>query len=230
MFLSPADTSAYSSYVIRRGIWNHLAVTRSGSTLTYYCNGVACGTDTSDNTYSGLTRLGLGICSIARTRAYSRCLSAAEILAEFNNLSTFNVSEANHIFALADGNKCAGLQVQDLSSGNFHVMLPTNGNIVIAAPARVGVWSRLAVGNTSFSAVQQLPANAIVLSWDAICTTGGLSLNLGSTNGGGQYNPTANVPVAGHNALPLPNPLTGAGVVYQNTTDTVTHNVVFTTF
>jgi len=98
--------------------WYHVAAVKSGTTVSYYVNGVAYGTGTDSSTGSTLNIINLGAkeCSIARVRVFNYSKTAAQILTDYRKLGVFDPSDSGCTFALADSSTAINNVVKDLSA------------------------------------------------------------------------------------------------------------------
>jgi hypothetical protein len=79
-----------STSLLPAGVWSFGAVTKSGTTVTYYVNGIAAGSQTQAQSWNASSKIGLlsGSPFPATLRppvAYNRALSAAEVLALYQS-------------------------------------------------------------------------------------------------------------------------------------------------
>lgn len=224
LYVLPGAGANWSPNKAHPEFWNHCAIVRVGTTATFYLNGVSIGTAVDNNVHTTLDNINFVPGKLARTRIYSRALTAAEVLAEYGNLSAFNASETAYVFALDDGCNHAGTFVEDLSSSKAHLILTDTTKVRIKRPARRGVLKKQTVGNATFP----LLAGARITSYTVdVTVSGGGNVDIGDTNGGGQFHAPA-VRGVGKFAAGLTSPFTASGTVFCNAAGyTINHTIAF---
>lgn len=145
------SAATYSDNLVFTDCWSHIAVTRSGSTVTYYLNGASLGTSTDSTTGSTLNSINLGLKAgnVSRLRVYSRALTADQILASYTRLGVFDPTDTTVTYALADtntgqsgktGDLTSNASVGTLNGGAFFPEGAPTTQPLIAGPAQISSW------------------------------------------------------------------------------------------
>lgn len=166
--ISSANSDYATTVVPAVGIWQHWAVTRSGTTLQWYCNGVACGTytgvtgnatDITGNMYVGYSqtwayttgssyisdvRVTKGTARYTGTTTFTPPASPLATTGSQLSLLAYNGSLNNQLFKDNGGGNNLITRAGNASQGTF---TPYGGN-----------WSTLFNGSTDFLTVPSIAA------------------------------------------------------------------------
>jgi hypothetical protein len=207
--------------------WNHVALSRTGTSLSIYLNGALVETVTDSTSYGALTGMmtqAVGKC--ARPRVYTRALTAAEVLFDYGTLSEYRASESAYAFCLDDGRNHAGYYMDDLGPNGCHVVLPAPGSHWIGRPGRRGVIRRTLA---SAIGIPWVPVGGLITKWHVnVTTAGGGALDMSNTNGGvgGDRFYATPITTTGRRSLALAAEYSAtAGLLYINGTYTMAHTV-----
>lgn len=186
MYVLPGAAVNWSNYAILPDVWNHCAIVRSGSTVTYYLNKEVLNTVTySDDvpTLRALLRAANG--QFARVRAYNRAFTAGEINTQFQRLSEF-ANDAACIFAMADGSDCGARHVTDLSTSKADFQIVDATKLSAQQPGRRGQVRFTTVG--SAPVFWGAPVGSRIRAWTAnVTVAGGGVVNIGDVNSNGRF-------------------------------------------
>lgn len=186
IYVLPGASAIWSTPAVFPDVWNHCAVVRVGTALTYYLNGAPLNTVTYTDSVPTLRTLLRGSNGLySRFRAYSRAFTALEISSQFNRLSEFD-NDAACIFALADGCECGGRHVLDLSPSKADIQLANLAQLKIQQPGRSGQVRVTTIGNAPV--FWGAPVGSRIKSWTANVTVLGAGIvNIGDANTNGRF-------------------------------------------
>jgi len=191
VYITNNTTRLDSTNTVPTGKWNHIAYTKSGTTGTFYINGITAGTVTDNLSYAASTVTVVGgsnttnaiVGGLASPLIYNRALTAAEVVAlyeagtpsgaDFNNASnTSKLTGANSDFSSAGNWTVAGATTisggkLNLSNNDQAFCLPGNISIPVGGKFRV----TLTVDSITAGAVQVYTGG--VGLWVNIATSAG---------------------------------------------------------
>lgn len=224
IYVLPGAGAQWSTAGFFPDVWNHCAVVRTGTALTYYLNGVALNTVTYADSVPTLRNFLRGANGLyTRLRAYSRAFTALEISSQFNRLSEFDNDPACS-YAMADGSDCGGRHVIDLSASKADFQLNNVAKLKIQQPGRRGQVRFTTVGNGPV--FWGAPVGSRIRSWTAnVTVVGGGVVNISDTNATGKFYNAA-LPAGLSDLTLLSRFPTASGQIYCNATGyTIEHTI-----
>lgn len=187
MYVLPGAGAVWSTTAIFPDVWNHCAIVRSGTQVTYYLNGVPLNTVTYADSVPSLKNFLKGANGLfTRLRAYSRAYSASEIKTQYDRLSEFD-NDSACIYALEDGTKCGDRYATDISSSKADIQLIDTARLRITQSARRGTVRWTTVGS-ALPVPYGAPIGSRISSWSVNVTTVGTgAVDLSDTNATGKF-------------------------------------------
>lgn len=184
IYVLPSSSQNWSSLNIFLDTWNHIAITKTGTTIFYYLNGELLNSYTNASSLLSIdkfmTTAVLGD-KIARLRVLNRCKTASEILASYNNLSAYDSSETSYLFAMPD--ELTYPQTRCLNTSNTLTL--TEGKLQILNKNKKRYVNKVTTGSVVFDGA---PSGYIIKSWICkVTVSGGGNVNLGDSNGNGSF-------------------------------------------
>lgn len=205
-YMNPLGVAFGGGFDLFPDDWMHCGIRwLADGTATHFANGLPTTVVADTTNYTAFTRMmsSAGTCAFARARIYSRALSDAEMLADFNSLSEFIAAETSYIFALDDGCNGAGAYVLDLSSNGCHLVISDTAKMFPRQPKPNGGIVKFL--HSAAASVPGVPLNTRITSWTVNVTVAGAgTVNIGDVNGNGRfYTATAGVLAVGLQDLTL---------------------------
>lgn len=214
------------------GKWAHFVARRKDGRISYWVNGLQTywfvgSTITRSMSFTtslgAMTHINRGATSgkFARIRQWSRALTDAEIVADYEALSPL-YSDAALFSALADGNECVWPQFTDLLGPDF---IALNAFPEITRPAQSATRKFTTVGGAT---PLICPQGYTVEQWIAkVTVAGGGTVDIGLTNNGGEFFDAAALSVGDHDLTLLTRTMTNSsGAAYINASGYTIEHVI----
>ena len=192
------NSTSSGSTAVSVGTWNHIAMVRSGSTITMYLNGVSQGTFSASTTISGVVNIASTIYSAVRYYGFGY---ASNVRITNTAVYTGNFTPTAAPLTAVTGTQlltCQSNRFRDASSNNFAITVNGNTSVQRFSPfAPTTPYSAATVGGSGYfdgsgdylntTSTQVIPSGSFTVeAWAYLTTTStGVTVVAQGTSGNG---------------------------------------------